>query len=93
VLAETHQLLLRRAGIRPARLALDRIRGIDFLNPIFPARDADVAARQWLDRLADKEVSYADAISFTVMEAERCRVAFTFDADFAAAGFLLWRAK
>jgi predicted nucleic acid-binding protein len=91
VLAETHQVLLRRAGIRPARLALDRIRSIAFLRLSFPARDADVAAGQWLDRLAEKAISYADAISFAVMEAERCRVALTFDADFAAAGFSLWR--
>src|ERR1700752_5355415 len=54
VLAETHQVLLRRAGIRPARLALDRIRSIAFLRLSFPARDTDVAAGQWLDRLADK---------------------------------------
>ena len=39
----------------------------------------------------DQRITYTDAASFAVMDAERCRVAMSFDRDFRVAGFELWQ--
>ncbi len=57
----------------------------------FPIEVHHRSARQWLAKLADQRISYADAVSFAVMEATQCRVAMSFDRDFVIAGFRTWR--
>jgi predicted nucleic acid-binding protein len=92
VLAEVHRLLLFRAGAAAARRALEVVDASAFVRTVFPDRDRHAAARAWLSKLGDQKISYADATSFAVMEAERCRVAISFDRDFWVAGFELWQA-
>ena len=48
-------------------------------------------ARGWLARLDDQRISYTDAVSFALMQAERCRHVMSFDHDFVLAGFALFR--
>lgn len=91
VLAEVHRLLLFRAGIRPARVALDKITGSRAVKIEYPGAERHRDARRWLDKLDDETISLADAVSFAVMNAARCRVAISFDHAFWIAGFELWR--
>jgi predicted nucleic acid-binding protein len=91
VLAEVHRWLLFRAGPRPAAAALDRIEAGAIVTITFPTEVHHRSARQWLAKLADQRISYADAVSFAVMEATQCRVAMSFDRDFVIAGFRTWR--
>lgn len=91
VLAEVHRLALVRMGIRPAVAMLDRIEASRLVSLVHATADHHLVARRWLARLADQPISYADAVSFAVMEAARCRVAMTFDRHFAIAGFHIWR--
>ena len=91
VLAEVQRLALVRMGIRPARAMLDRIEASRLVSLVHATADHHLVARRWLARLADQPISYADAVSFAVMEAARCRVAMTFDRHFAIAGFHIWR--
>jgi len=91
VLAEVHRLALVRMGIRPAAAMLDRIEASRRVSLVHATADHHQAARRWLARLADQSISYADAVSFAVMEAARCRVAMTFDHHFVIAGFRIWR--
>jgi predicted nucleic acid-binding protein len=84
VLAETHRLLLSRAGIRPAMWALDRFEASPLLRIVFVEATHHRAARAWLERLADQ------SISFAVMDATRCNGVMSFDHDFLLAGFSLW---
>jgi len=42
---------------------------------------------RWLRERDEREYSFVDATSFTVMRSLRIREAFAFDGDFAAAGF------
>jgi predicted nucleic acid-binding protein len=93
ILAEVHRVLLLRAGIRPARLALERIFAARLLTVVYPTAKHDLAARGWLDHLSDRRVSYAGAMSFAIMEDARADVAFSFDDDFVAAGFRLWTCR
>lgn len=91
MLAEVHRLTLFRAGVQPALRALDRIDASPSVTVHFPGAEHHAAARRWLERLAPRPVTYADAVSFAVMERARCSHVLGFDADFEAAGFVRWR--
>src|SRR5262245_34687272 len=90
VLAELHRLALIRMGISPAGAMLDRIEASRRVTLIHATAEHHQVARRWLATLRDQPVSYADAVSFAVMEATRCPVAMTFDRHFQMAGFRIW---
>jgi predicted nucleic acid-binding protein len=90
VLAEVHRLLLFRAGPRAAASALAHIDDSTLVTIAFPSPSLHAAARGWLAKLPDQKISYTDASSFAVMEAERIAAALTFDRDFWVAGFQVW---
>jgi predicted nucleic acid-binding protein len=91
VVAEAHRLTLFRAGIEPAFRALERMDASPSVTIHFSTADDHVSARRWLTRLMPRPITYTDAVSFAVMEANRCRAVLGFDQDFVAAGFALWR--
>jgi predicted nucleic acid-binding protein len=91
VVAETHRLTLFRAGVLPARRFLELIDKSPSVTIQFPAAADHAAARDWLERLGSRPVTYTDAVSFAVMQAAGCNHVLAFDQDFAAAGFTLWR--
>jgi predicted nucleic acid-binding protein len=91
VVAEVQRFLLFRAGPVAARAAIERIDASDRVTVVFATRAHHDAAKTWLKRLADQEISYTDAISFAVMKASGYKIAMSFDADFSIAGFELWR--
>jgi predicted nucleic acid-binding protein len=91
VVAEAHRLTLFRAGIEPAFRALGRIDASPSVTIHFSTADDHEAAGHWLERMMPRPITYTDAVSFAVMEANRCRHVLGFDADFVAAGFALWR--
>lgn len=85
VVTETHALLLAKLGRHVAhpvllgmyesRLSIERV----------TERDEQVA-RSLLDRFSDKDYSYADAMSFVVMDRLSIRTALTLDRHFAQYG-------
>ena len=93
ILAEVHRFVLFRAGIRPAAHALDRIEASRLVAVQFATRAHHRGARAWLEKLGDQQISYTDAVSFSVMQETGCRTAMSFDHDFEIAGFTLWRTK
>lgn len=90
VVAEVHRLLLFRAGIEPARRALERIEASTLVALQFATSAHHRAACRWLARLADQKLTYTDAVSFSLMEAARIKTVLTFDRDFRIAGFEVW---
>ena len=86
LLIESHALILSVLG---------RVQAAQFLKDmeesntvVIRVRAADEArAKQILFQYTDKEFSFADAISFAVMERLAIPLAFTFDRDFAQYGF------
>lgn len=88
VVAETHALLLRRAGRGAALAFLKAIRRPpNRIEHITPEREDD-AIRHWLERFSDQPFSLADACSFVVMTELGIRDALTLDHHFAVAGFV-----
>jgi len=77
--------------VQPARRFLELIEASPSVTVLFPNAAHHAAARQWLERLAPRPVTYTDAMSFAVMAENGCGHVLGFDEDFAAAGFTLWR--
>ena len=90
VLAEVHRLILHRVGAGAAGLALDRIESSALVAIVFASGDQHGAARSWLARLMGHPVTYADAVSFAVIEDLRCIGFLSFDSNFLRAGFRPW---
>jgi predicted nucleic acid-binding protein len=91
VIAEVHRLILFRVGVEAAARLLDRVGESPSVTVHFAGSEDHAAARRWLERLAPRPVTYADAVSFSVMESIGCTSVLGFDQDFEAAGFALWR--
>jgi len=90
ILAEIHRLLLHRAGSVAAAAALDKIEASPLVRMEFAGAAHHQAARTWLRKLPMHPISYADAVSFAVMESSGCTKAISFDQHFLLAGFHLY---
>lgn len=87
VIAETHALLIRRAGRRAALAFLELIRqSPNEVEYITPEREA-AAIGNWIERFSDQPFSLADAASFVVMTELGIREALTINHHFMTAGF------
>jgi predicted nucleic acid-binding protein len=93
IVAEVHRFLLFHVGIRAAAAFLDRLDASPSLTVKFADAALHAAARGWLRKLADQNVTYTDAVSFAVMEVLPCHAVLGFDRDFLVAGFALFRAQ
>jgi uncharacterized protein len=87
IIAEIHRLLLQRAGIQAAAAALQKIETSSLVDVTFPDHSSHQSAKDWLDRLQAHPISYADAVSFSVMKMTGCREALSYDRPFQIAGF------
>lgn len=88
VLGETWTLMNRRVGHSAARSCVAAIRGLPGVA-VERLTEADVrAAWEFLDRHDEREYSFVDATSFSLMQRKRIGEALAFDGDFAAAGFV-----
>ena len=90
VLAEVHRLVLHRAGVAAAALALHRIRTSTLASILFASEAHHSAAIAWLARLTSHRVTYTDAVGFAVIEDAGCVGFLSFDSDFLLAGFNAW---
>jgi len=86
LLIESHALILSVLGRGRAAQFLKDMEESNTV--VIRARAADEErAKQILFQYTDKEFSFADAISFAMMERFAIRLAFSFDRDFAQYGF------
>jgi uncharacterized protein len=93
VLVESYVLVHARGGLGALlefRGALDRSTWLEIVTPSF---DQQAEAWMFLERRADKNYSFVDAVSFVVMRALGIRQAFSFDAHFSQEGFDLLRVE
>lgn len=88
VVAETHALILTRAGRAMAREAVRLIDG-GSTTIVRVGEGDEIKARAILDRYDDKDFSLVDAISFSVMDRLGITTAFAFDRHFVQYGLAL----
>lgn len=89
VVAETHALLLHRAGRQAALAFAQAVRQPPILVVAATPDLEHEAINSWLVKFGDQDFSFADAVSFAVMKARKMREALTLDAHFGVAGFAM----
>ncbi len=92
VKGETWTFLRRRAGHASAAQFLDFMESTDRLQVEHVVEVIEKEALGWLRRHDEREYSFVDATSFSLMRRMGIGEALAFDGDFAAAGFVELRA-
>jgi predicted nucleic acid-binding protein len=87
ILNETFTLLGRRTTHAFAAGRARQIYASSFLQVLRPDANDEVAAIILLEKYADQKVSFCDCVSFVLMRRAGISDVFTFDGDFAIAGF------
>jgi predicted nucleic acid-binding protein len=87
VLAEIHRLLLHRAGIKAAVTALEKIEASALVDIEFADPTHHQSAMVWIGKLREHPISYADAVSFSIMETTGCSEVLSYDHHFQIAGY------
>jgi len=88
VIAETYTLLRRRLGHKVAMHFLELLKASPRLLKVQSTPEVEATAEGILSEYDDQELSYVDAVSFVVMQAQGLQMAFAFDHHFETMGFL-----
>lgn len=87
IVAETHALVMRRAGARVALAFVSTVAQAPNLIVRSNEELEQAAVSNWLEPYRDQDFSFADAVSFAVMAERGIEEALTLDHHFAIAGF------
>ena len=87
VVAEAYIVIRRTGGHAQAMRFLQSIRGSARLLKVYSEAQLESIAGEILGNYGDQDFSFADAVSFAVMQARGIKQAFTFDNHFATIGF------
>ncbi|MEE8116964.1 MAG: PIN domain-containing protein [Gemmatimonadales bacterium] len=88
ILAELHLHLLHAIGPIRAAEHLETLLADPLIDEVFADKAVQAAAfADWIQRYCDQAFTLTDAVSFAIMRARGMDVAFTFDRNFAIAGF------
>jgi predicted nucleic acid-binding protein len=88
VVGEAWTFIRRRFGHERAVASIRAVRAVPALTVLHVDPDLEADAWRWLNRRDEREYSFIDATSFSVMRRHRIREALAFDGDFSAAGFV-----
>lgn len=89
IVAETHALLLRRAGRKVALTFAGEVRRTPNIVVTSSAEYEESAIADWLEKFDDQLFSFTDAVSFAVMSDRGIPEALALDHHFAVAGFVV----
>ncbi len=87
IFSETITLLRMRAGYHISVEAGDSLISSKFLNIIYVNKAQELNAWRLYKKFLDKDLSFVDCISFSVMEELSIKKAFTFDEHFLQVGY------
>lgn len=89
VIAEAFIIIRRTGGHAQAMRFLRSLRESPRLIKVYSDAELEAAAEDILETYADQDFSYADVVSFVVMEERGIGEAFAFDSHFATMGHRL----
>ena len=89
VIVETYVLIRRAIGHQPAISFLENIAASPRVIKIYSDSALEEEAEDILRKYQDQNLSYTDAVSFTIMKQYEIIQAFSFDQHFVTAGFTL----
>ncbi len=89
VIAEAYNMIRRRLGHTAGIRFLESLRKSSRLIKIYCDAALEIQAEAILRRYSDQDFSFADAVSFAVMQERGITEAFAFDQHFRTAGFAL----
>jgi predicted nucleic acid-binding protein len=89
VVAETYILLRRRLGHQAAITFLKSVNESPKIEIGYANANLETEAKRILHQYHDQDFSFADAVSFALMQERGITQAFAFDKHFAIAGFTL----
>lgn len=87
VVAEAYIVIRRMGDHAQAMRFLKSIRGSARLLKVYSEAQLESIAEEILWKYGDQDFSFADAVSFAVMQARGIKQAFTFDSHFTTMGF------
>lgn len=87
VIAEAYILIRRTGGHTQSIRFLRSLRGSPRLERVYSDARLESIAEEILEKYADQDFSFTDAVSFAAMQERRIEQAFTFDSHFATMGF------
>jgi hypothetical protein len=87
VIAETYIVIRRTAGYAQAMRFLKSLGSSPRLIKIYSDARLESLAETILERHRDQDFSFADAVSFALMQERGLELAFTFDSHFSTMGF------
>ena len=87
IVAESHALIMRRAGIGAGLRFVQLVRASPNVVVSSTPSLEDAAVTDWLTRYADQPFSMVDAVSLAIMAERGTRAALTLDRHFAIAGY------
>lgn len=87
IVDELATLLGRIAGFAYAADRIADLYASESIEVLPSAREDETQAIRWMRKYADREISFTDCISFSMMRRLEIRTAFTFDRHFRDAGF------
>jgi len=87
IVAETYIIIRHSSGYLQAIRYLRSLRGSPRLEIVCSDAALESLAESILEKHADQDFSYTDAVSFAVMQQRGLLQAFTFDKHFATLGF------
>ncbi len=89
VVAETYINIRRSSSHGKAVAFLDLMEKSGRIDCVWSDAELEVSAREVLRLYHDQDFSYADAVSFAVMQRDGIREVFAFDRHFGAMGFVV----
>jgi predicted nucleic acid-binding protein len=87
VIVEAYIIIRRTGGHAQAMRFLHSLRDSPRLTKVYSDARLESIAEDILERYADQDFSFADAVSFAVMQERGMEEAFTFDSHFATMGY------
>jgi hypothetical protein len=87
VVAEAYIIIRRTGGHAQAMRFLQSLRGSARLMKVYSDAELESIAEELLEKYMDHDFSFADAVSFAVMQTRGIKAAFTFDRHFATMDF------